>query len=356
VALKLLHSLDRTIHDIPSITLAVETAVGLDDRLYRVCKRNNFLADHYRWFRPPESRQDELSAQLRHTVVVPVDPINEIRISCCDLQFRDERLFYRLLEVRDLLSVMLWPFAARPEFPIVEQLQSGERPPFFVCKAPRNELKMIDEIRHAFGAASENKATILVFPELSITPDMLELAKEILAAQPHDGFPLLAVVGLCHAPAGEGEKQANEAVVLGSDGRELLRHRKLTCFTMGEGSAAWGEDTIIGHNMIVIETPIGNLSILICLDMFDSHCEAAILASHANFLVVPSLSETTSAHKGAAQKYLAHQLAASFVTNQTLPIWDAGKAPSFYRIPKKNAPLMRHAPGKEPFLLFVLDS
>jgi predicted amidohydrolase len=251
---------------------------------------------------------------------------------------------------------MLWPFENPPIFPDFEKLQQPSRPAFVVFKNPHNEPGLVEIVERAMETASQKKATILVFPELSFTPYMLERAQQILAANGVGGYPILTVAGLCHAPlSAEGDIHVNEAVLLGPDGRELHRHRKLTCFTVAEGEDVCSERTHIGDTLRIIETAVGNLALLICLDFFAEHCERRVRASHANLLVVPSLSPKTSAHETAAQRYIASQLATTFVSNQTLPGGDPEKAESFCMIPRKKNPLVRHDPQDVPYLLVSLE-
>ena len=257
--------------------------------------------------------------------------------------------------------VMLWPLEVRPDCACFEEMRARPRPQFFVCKEPRNESALLESARRALEAARQNEVTILVLPELAFTPAMLVQTQRWLSGGGLDASPVLTLVGLCHAPlndmdAKEADLHINEAVLLGPDGRELLRHRKLTRYSEGQAEEACSERTKIGDTLQVLETPIGNLAILICLDLHAEHSETRVEASHANLLLSPSLSSSVSAHENAAQSLLASQLAGTFVCNWTPPGCERRAAPSLYRVPRKVASLERHDPDGGPYLLFSLDS
>src|SRR5262249_22156364 len=95
-----------------------------------------------------------------------------------------------------------------------------------------DRLTTIKAARKAVGRASEPRvASILILPELALDITALEAVKDEL--REHEGArPCLTVVGLRHLPVDDGDTSragwVNEAVVLGPNGAELWRHRKLT--------------------------------------------------------------------------------------------------------------------------------
>lgn len=142
-------------------------------------------------------------------------------------------------------------------------------------------------------------------------------------------MPVLTVAGIEHVL--DRDNHVNEAVILGPRGDVVHRHRKLTRYPDGNDI----EGTQTGDVVTVLESPIGNLTPLICLDLFNDAVEPVVTASHANVLLVPSLSPTTSAHATAAAEFLASNLAATLVCNRWIITPDEGRGGTFCMLPGK---------------------
>jgi predicted amidohydrolase len=254
---------------------------------------------------------------------------------------------------------MMWPLATDIEYPALDQLRDGPPPAVLSLKDPRNEQALAAEVEAALREAAKQKVTILVFPELAIPPGIYARVRALLAAQEGDSHPLLTVLGLCHACPPGGSADVNEAVLLGPDGTELHRHRKLTRYGMKTGYPC-GEGTETGLEIHILLSPIGNLALLICLDLLHKDVVRVITDSVANVFLVPSLSPSTGAHRDRATTLCADQLASTFVCNRWLQ--DAGStATSFYRVPSREWGEVLHLPADtpagvqpEPYLLFEL--
>lgn len=195
-----------------------------------------------------------------------------------------------------------------------------------VSVAEKEETRRAELVR-AIETAREKRAAIVIFPELSTAAGDVSFLRGILGRHAIGDHPILTIAGIEHCLA--GETCVNEAVVLGPYGDELHRHQKLTRFTGAEG----GEHIVTGTTVTVLESPIGNLCPLICLDLFNDAIEPVVTASHANVLLVPSLSNTTSAHRTAASEYLASNLATTVVCNRSI---DGPDRHSFALLPGKS--------------------
>jgi Carbon-nitrogen hydrolase len=352
LALALVKSLDRTLHDLSIEKLESVEPAGIDGRRYRVRRRNNFIADSYDFEgKPPVARQGHsMTAYARRTVLIPVDRIGPFRIETCRLDRGAAYLGNRALKERQALRVMLWPFSVDIDYPERDALSSARPPEFVSLRDPRNEGALWEEIERALDEARDQKVTVLIFPELSVPPALMARIQSVLAARGRHGHPMLTLCGLCHVRQGNG-LDVNEAVLLGPDGTELHRHRKLTAFTAGDEYAC-GERVLTGETVTVIYSAFGNLATLICLDLFHPVVRPAIERSQANVLMVPSLSPKTSAHLTAGGVFAAHQLASTFVCNRWMS-GDASAAASFYRVPRKAQHTVHHKAGS-PYLLFEL--
>ena len=93
----------------------------------------------------------------------------------------------------------------------------------------------------------------------------------------------------------------NTAVVLGPRGEELFVHQKLTQF---------GREFLeTGRVFQTLATPLGHLGVLICLDCFQDPVSDRIRQSPATVLLVPSMSNTISAHESKARERRADGIA-----------------------------------------------
>lgn len=360
-ALALIMSLDRALKDMSPKRIGGKL-LGVDGKPYRLRLRNNFIADTYdqslRGVTWAAQQGDTMYSYARHTVLVPEDSASvdgftlQHRANCCD-----RGLTGRLRKARlpDEFRIMLWPITTEIDYPEMDGVGATPPPPFVSLRAPRNEDVLQADLETALGEAAKQRVTILIFPELAIPPNLANRVRAILNGHGSDGHPILTCLALCHADApGDGNSDVNEAVLLGPEGRELHRHRKLEPFTIGTDFPC-GERIETGSTIAVIETPVGNLQILICLDLFHVRTRTAVERSYANVLLVPSLSPKISAHQTAAAGFGASQLASTFVCNRWLrPTGE--EATSFYLVPRRDARLVKHLPDhqKFPYLLFQL--
>lgn len=173
-----------------------------------------------------------------------------------------------------------------------------------------------------------------------------------------DGHPILTLFGCCHRLSSQGDLHLNEAVLLGPDGSELHRHRKLAPFTdyrFGEGHPV-GEILETGKSLTVLESAIGNLTPLICIDLLNDDVKEVVRRSHANLFPVPSFSEETKAHRHAAITLQVRVRAGTFVCNRwTTPL--SKDNTSFYRVPCHGGLTLHWPnPGGAPYLLFELSA
>jgi predicted amidohydrolase len=197
-------------------------------------------------------------------------------------------------------------------------------------------------------------ATVLVLPELVVSPATLETVKTRLKKNGVDGYPILTLLGLSHREGTEG--CVNEAVLLGPGGEELHRHRKMSCFTHGSAGQEAGEDNQTGFDLIVLESAIGTISTPICLDLFQEDVAAARSRLPVDLLLVPSLSDTTSAHLAQAKLAAASvHRTSTFVCNRRLltqPTRERPEGSSFFLLPvtrsREGGPLQEKGDRQSP--------
>jgi len=317
-------------------TFEGQSIEGFDGQRYRVRAANNYIAS---WFAEAGrevagSRKQSLSlaAYCRNFRAVPA-AVKGIGIECLSsAEWSDPSIDDRLRKAaKEGLRFLCWPLRV--------PLRVDESPAKSDDGEPRKLLRVRvaarDDVRHAelgraIAAAWEQKAAILVLPELSISSRDVAILREMLGAFGHDDYPILTVAGVEHSP--RGRSWINEAVVLGPYGQILRRHLKLSRY----GDDDYVEQIETGTVLSVLESPIGNLATLICLDVFNFTVQAVVEASHANVLLVPSLSPTASAHERTAYGYLASNLATTLVSNRWIVEPDPGRGKTFALMPGKS--------------------
>lgn len=339
-ALQLLKALDRQLADSHASVFERGSFQGFDGRLHRLRRRNNFLVDHFEErgsFATNESHQGRsLTPYSPFHVVIREGALRGIELTIrSQRDWGDHLLHLRLLKEREALKVMLWPFSTSIEYVPLGTRGRGSKPGFVRLQEVVNREALGVEINQALEVARERRVTLLIFPELAIPPALEgAIVSHLSRGRGLADYPLLTLLGLCHRPNSIGDLDLNEAVLLGPDGRELHRHRKLAPFSQyEEGKPSFGEQLEVGRVLSVLESALGNLSPLICLELFHDRIGEALSRSHANLLVVPSLSPKTSAHRTAASRFQATLRAGTFVCNRPLLGPPQAESSSFYQVP-----------------------
>jgi predicted amidohydrolase len=146
-------------------------------------------------------------------------------------------------------------------------------------------------IEYAVETATEQGAQLACFPETAvlgwINPDAHELADPIpgptsdriaTLARKHE---LMISIGLCEK-ADEGLYDA--AILVGADGRILLKHRKInTLVELLDPPYARGTPEEIS----AVETPIGRVGMLICADTFKEELVRRLAEQSPELVLVP---------------------------------------------------------------------
>lgn len=146
-------------------------------------------------------------------------------------------------------------------------------------------------IEYAVEEAARQGAQIACFPECAvlgwINPETHKLADPIpgpttdrlgaLAAR----HGVMIAIGLCEK---DGERLYDAAVLIGADGRVLLKHRKVNILTelMSPPYAAGSIEQVA-----VVDTPVGRVGMLICADTFKDELAARVADQSPDLLLVP---------------------------------------------------------------------
>jgi predicted amidohydrolase len=146
-------------------------------------------------------------------------------------------------------------------------------------------------IAYAIEESARQGAQLACFPETAVlgwvNPEAHRLADPIpgattdriaALAREHN---LMIAIGLCEK---DGERLYDSAVLIGTDGRILIKHRKMN--TLPElFTPPYARGT--PEQMQAVETPLGRIGMLICADTFEEALVRQAAAQSPELLIVP---------------------------------------------------------------------
>ncbi|MCG8458373.1 MAG: hypothetical protein MI919_19010, partial [Holophagales bacterium] len=225
---------------------------GLDGKCWRLFDRNNWLGRELlgeeERLTGPGVQGRSLFPYARKLIAVRHVPDQGYEINARSLAPRASVTQTRLRQAcgHGRLRILCWPFRPRLHHPELSDLRNLPKVARLYSLA--NEEEAIEDARAAVSRASESETTILLLPELSATAAVESAVKDELRRLQPCGAPALTLLGLCHRPHERDDagsmKDVNEAVLLDAAGRELHRHRKLTCFQLWRQGCT--EGTLLG--------------------------------------------------------------------------------------------------------------
>jgi Carbon-nitrogen hydrolase len=220
--------------------------------------------------------------------------------------------------------------AVRPLSTWPYQPDQGLSDPIVLAKqVPAQQQRLLVELNQTVEWATKNLVGILVLPELMLSIDSAQHLQELIQRCGSTTLALV-VVGLGHRESKAPNTWLNEALVLGPRGGVLWAHQKFDPYNH-QGAA---ENLESGTVLTVMETPIGNLTVGICKDLIGAY-QARYIDSGAEWLLNPSMSKETSAHRSAAQTLMARSLISTVCANRPFgeAITSADTWGSFVRLP-----------------------
>jgi hypothetical protein len=328
-------------------TIHSEPVAGVDGELYYVTSWSSWLAEAF-WEHTARHRSEPPATAYAPSIhilaprllVVPavvdgisleaVEPIADAHAwrSLQRVRHRFEAIVACKPEAREQPPRFVVHLAALGPNPL-DGLKPDARRRVFAYTDPRpgapTNAEIEASVTKAVEAAAAAGASILLFPELAIPIGCLQTLKEVLAATEHG--PALTVAGLRHDDVvlrGEAalddagtvlSRWANEAIVLGDDGHELFRHRKLTAYAFDYEGVRLQEDTRLGSQLPILRSAVGNIAVLTCLDSFGLTADR-LRQSYASLVLVPSLSGSVAPHRVALADAVRLLWGAAFVCNR----------------------------------------
>ena len=208
----------------------------------------------------------------------------------------------------------------------------------------------------------ENEVDILVLPELSIDESLLIFIKDWLRLHNRQrvssGRPglLLVATGSFHSNyKGDTNKRFNLSTVLNHAGDILWTQKKIKRFSFDQSdiqkqpelqdllqtSTAGGYECIEETDTIICaDTPIGRISVCICIDFFHQEHFEAFRQADINVFLVPAMSPKNTRFLQNAVMFARDSLASSFVSNSGYAAKKENsgihkEGASFYFLPRK---------------------
>lgn len=262
----------------------------------------------YWCIRLPRARQSRATAQLqrlytyvRHHAIIPTSvgiPQGPTKIQ---IRVEVERLA-RWSAAPDRIKV------EAPSFADTAQLEPAD----WDGVATGVTLDRASVIKRAIDAAADAGVDVLVFPELTIVPDLREAAIRHLrlrCGEPTSApAPSLIVLGSFHQQ--DANRVFNTTLLVNAQGEPVgarrrkrpaahISHRKLAA--AGDHEKPTGERIDVGDTLTVYVTPLGIVALAICKDYLDTRLSALWHSVAPDLVLVPSYGPGMNAHHSRAK-------------------------------------------------------
>jgi predicted amidohydrolase len=207
---------------------------------------------------------------------------------------------------RGRMRIYVVEFATAPVF--VGQL-SGSGNNCWSALALANETAMIEEALRHLGRAAETRADVVIFPELTVSPQVKQAIADAMAAR-MDSSVSLVIAGSFHEATGAGLPAKNVTCALDRFGNAIQvgnqtltedwRHEKQNPVILAgaDGELVLRENLQPGSKLMLVHTPLGLQGIVNCLDLAQAAAISTLRLEliPTSLLWVPSMSATVSAH------------------------------------------------------------
>jgi len=223
----------------------------------------------------------------------------------------------KTLRAREGIRIYLAEFKTTPEFD--SRIHAGANCKIWSAKALRNVDKLVVEARGHLERAATLRADVVVFPELTVPPPILNTASDWLSAQPACNDESAHVIqwvvaGSFHVTTLETSPPYNVACVLdrvgnkvvfnGKFGLDVWSQAKLTSVDLNSTPLPHiVEGNERGKTLKLLHTPLGLQGLAICLDLAQFGAMDSVPLEHIplRWLWVPSLSNSVHAHQERAK-------------------------------------------------------
>ncbi len=274
---------------------------------------------------PPWAMRDGVGRSSRPSSLSPprIDELPHVRVRERDdfdvwVDFRFDRELDPI--VRNLTTVAtLHPNADLGEFDLPEK-----GPQLIFPVRPRDLMRQRRHVLALVDAALEQGARIVVLPELSTTPAIVDAIRARLAKAERGA---LVVADSCHVTTNGSDE--NETRGLLPDVREDLLHAKLVPFTDELSPRPPSKEGIAFKRpgrLTIYHAREFRLAFAICRDFLDATLATALDRLAANVICVPAMSEKTHPFVASTHTRVQRSQALSVVANGPLR-WNGARGP-----------------------------
>jgi predicted amidohydrolase len=302
---------------------------------------------------------------------------------------KDERLKktrrYINRQVRKGFRIAVTPFMKNLVFEfdsLKDKWSKTEGTPYWFKKIGNIEEAKRYLVERVLMPCLENEVDILVLPELSIDESLLIFLKDWLklhnrqrVSSGNPGLLLIAAGSFHFKDKKENSKRFNVAAVLNHAGDILWTQNKIKRFSFDQSdiqkqpelqtllktSSSGGYECIDETDTICcVDTPIGRISVCICIDFFHHEHLEAYRLSNTNVFLVPAMSPQNTRFLQNAVIFARDNLASSFVSNSGYAAKkeNAGihkEGASFYFLPRKREAGTFAANENQDLLIFDIN-
>ncbi len=282
------------------------------------------------------------------------------------------------------LTIALAPYDAgfEPQLLPYERTEGGMIPFRYVRTASPSLSDVKTRIEAILTAAIDRGVDILIFPELVVDHDARTKIGRFLCHQNTSGQLKLVVAGSFHSEWGEGG-YVNQAPMFDWQGNIVWRHNKRSRYALRHeemGKSPKGvslqeslntkagdrmqENIHISHPLAFVDTPIGRIATLICLDYLQEAVIRTVREIGCDFLLVPLMTtsiDTFESHAWNLYGAKLHVLSACSASVSCCEMFGSGvKSLSFLYAPSRNFAELGKYPGrtqdeKLPLIIYRLD-
>jgi predicted amidohydrolase len=223
----------------------------------------------------------------------------------------------------------------------VSQRVPGSRPVFRAAAA--DDPAASDRLTALLDMAARAQVDVLVFPELSFTPALLDQLRDELERLDRESPAIKLVVA---GTVNDGER--NVCHLLGPDGTPLWQQPKMNRFVLEPGELEQGPSEIVRQGGVedidisdrrirVADLPFGRVAVLVCLDFILPETHALLANMQVNCIFVPAMAPQRRRFETLAWAHAAASEATTFFCNAPNCPRFSPKARSFVYTPEKRA-------------------
>lgn len=202
------------------------------------------------------------------------------------------------------------------------EVAKGRRTGF--ARGRAGEAALLDEAKAQIRQAEAEAVDILIFPELTLPDGVLNALRGWLLQRRQEGNPCkiaLLVLGSFHRRCANTDRNRTP-LVSGEDGSLVAIHDKFSPATVdiraASGNYKLTERFTAGQFALLLCTPVGNVSLAICKDCFDTYRGIWLDQLCPEWLLMPSLSDSVKDHLAVTRDLWNRHRCVSAVANQPI--------------------------------------